>query len=105
MDRLRAINGILSVTVLLCLVVGWTEPFSPELNDLIYHKLFYLLIGVSFVIQSKMMDKKNMQYMMYAAAALCIIGAYLPIDSQYSYIKTIGLFGGVILSVINRPKQ
>lgn len=105
MDRLKAINGVLSVTVLLCLVVGWTKPFSAELNDFIYHKLFYLLIGVSFIVQSKLMTKKNLQYMMYGAAALCIIGAYLPVDSQYSFIKTIGLFAGVILSVISRPKQ
>lgn len=42
---------------------------------------------------------------MYAAAALCIIGAFLPEDSQFSAIKTIGLFAGVIMSIFNRPRQ
>ena len=44
-------------------------------------------------------------YPMYIAAGLCIIGAFLPTDSQYSNIKTIGLFAGVILSIFNRPRQ
>ncbi len=105
MDRLKAINGVLSVVILLCLVVGWFKLLPPDLNDIVYHRIFYILIAVSFVIQSKFIANKNMVYAIYASAACCIIGACMPFDSQYSILKTIGLFSGVIISFFNRSKQ
>ena len=101
----QTIQGILSIAALLCLVVGFFNLFTPEINDLLYNKLFYILIGVSFFFQAPTLANKNLLYPMYAAAALCIIGAFLPKDSQFAMIKTIGLFAGVILSVFNRPKM
>ncbi|WP_027375976.1 hypothetical protein [Kaistella palustris] len=100
----QTIQGILSIAALLCLVVGFFNLFSPEINDLLYNKLFYLLIGVSFFFQAPTLTNKNFLYPMYVAAALCIIGAFLPKDSQFAMIKTIGLFAGVILSIFSRPK-
>lgn len=100
----QTIQGVLSIAALLCLVVGFFDLFSPEINDLMYNKLFYILIGASFYFQAPTLTNKNLLYPMYAAAALCIIGAFLPADSQLSVIKTIGLFAGVILSIFNRPR-
>ena len=100
----QTIQGILSIAALLCLVVGFFNLLAPEINDLLYNKLFYVLIGVSFFFQAPTLANKNLLYPMYAAAALCIIGAFLPKDSQFAMIKTIGLFAGVILSIFNRPK-
>jgi hypothetical protein len=40
---------------------------------------------------------------MYAAAALCVVGALFPVDWKISGIKTLGLLGGIILSFSNRP--
>lgn len=101
----QTIQGILSIAALFCLVVGFFNLFSPEINDLLYNKLFYVLIGASFFFQAPTLTNKNLLYPMYTAAALCIIGAFLPSDSQFSFIKTIGLFAGVILSIFNRPRQ
>ena len=101
----QTIQGILSIAALLCLVVGFFNLFTPEINDLLYNKIFYILIGVSFFFQAPTLANNNLLYPMYAAAALCIIGAFLPKDSQFAMIKTIGLFAGVILSVFNRPKM
>ncbi|AZB21468.1 hypothetical protein EG338_04705 [Kaistella haifensis] len=101
----QTIQGILSIAALLCLIVGFFNLFSPEINDLLYNKIFYVLIGASFIFQAPTLLNKNFIFPMYAAAALCIIGAFLPEDSQFSAIKTIGLFAGVIMSIFNRPRQ
>lgn len=101
----QAIQGILSIAALICLVIGFFKLFSPEINDILYNKLFYILIGVSFIFQAPTLSNKNLLYPMYAAAALCIIGAFLPADSEFAMMKTIGLFGGVILSIFSRPKM
>lgn len=100
----QTIQGILSIAALLCLIVGFFNLFSPEINDLLYHRVFYVLIGASFFFQAPTLTNKNLLYPMYAAAALCIIGAFLPADSQFAIIKTVGLFAGVILSIFNRPR-
>ncbi len=100
----QTIQGILSIAALLCLIVGFFNLFSPEINDLLYNRVFYILIGASFYFQAPTLTNKNMLYPMYAAAALCIIGAFLPRESQLSAIKTIGLFAGVLLSIFNRPR-
>jgi len=104
MKRLQAINGIISGCILLCLVVGWFQLLSPELNVLLYRRLFYFLIGVSFVIQSKFLSNPKFVYPMYGAAALCMIGAFLPLESNFDSVKTIGLFAGVIISIFNRQR-
>ena len=104
-NNTQSIQGILSIAALLCLIVGFFNLFSPEINDLLYNKIFYVLIGASFVFQAPTLVNKNFIYPMYAAAALCVIGAFLPENSQFSSIKTIGLFAGVIISIFNRPRQ
>lgn len=101
-NNLQMAQGIISVLAILCLVAGWFQLFSPEVNDIVSRKLFYLLIGLSFILQAPLLSNPKFIYPMYAAAALCIIGAFLPIDSDFSFIKTIGLLGGVIISFTNR---
>ncbi|MCY0969799.1 hypothetical protein [Chryseobacterium wangxinyae] len=101
-DNLQMAQGVISVLAILCLVVGWFHLFSPEINDILSRKLFYLLIGLSFILQAPFLANEKFKYPMYAAAALCIAGAFLPIDSNLSFIKTIGLLGGVIISFTNR---
>lgn len=100
----QTIQGILSIAALLCLLIGFFDLFSPEINDLLYHRVFYVLIGASFFFQAPTLTNKNLLYPMYTAAALCIIGAFLPQDSQFAIIKTVGLFAGVLLSIFNRPR-
>ena len=100
----QAIQGVLSILALICLAVGWFDVFSPEITELLYHRFFYLLIGLSFVFQAQSFLNKKFVYLMYVAAGLCIIGAFLPFDSQFARIKTIGLFTGVIVSVFNRQR-
>lgn len=101
----QAIQGILSIAALICLVIGFFKLFSPEVNEFLYDKLFYILIGASFILQAPTLTNKNFLYPMYAAAALCILGAFIPQDSQFHMLKTIGLFAGVILSIFSRPKM
>lgn len=100
----QTIQGVLSIAALVCLAIGWFNLLSPEINSFMYHKLFYVLIGASFFFQAPTLLNKNFLYPMYAAAALCAIGAFLPLDSQFSMIKTVGLFAGVIISLFNRPR-
>lgn len=96
------IQGILSIVALVCLAAGWLNLFSPQINHILYNIIFYIAIGLSFFFAAKMYPNKNHQYIAYAAAALCIIGPFLP--ANLSFIKTIGLFTGVILSFVARPK-
>lgn len=100
----QAIQGILSIAALLCLVVGFFNLFTPEINDILYNRVFYVLIGASFLFQASSLSNKNFIYPMYVAAALCIVGAFMRPDSQLTTIKTIGLFAGVVLSIFGRPK-
>ena len=102
MKNSQSLQGMLSVGALLCLVVGWFQILPPHISDIVYKQLFYILIGASFVLQAQMLPNKKVMYAMYVAAVLCIIGAFLPIESQAASIKTIGLFAGVIISLFNR---
>ena len=98
------IQGILSIAALVCILVGFFNLLSPEINDFLYYRLFYVLIGASFFVQAPTLTNKNFIYPMYAAAALCIIGAFMRPDSQLVVIKTIGLFAGVLMSIFSRPR-
>ena len=104
MENFRIGNGIVSVGILFCLIVGWFNLFSPEINDIIYRRVFYVLIGVAFAIQSRLLTNPKMVYPLYAAAALCVIGAFMPFESKFSVIKTIGILAGIIITFTNRPK-
>ncbi len=104
MKNLQVIQGVLSIAALICLVVGWFDLLSPEINSLLSRKIFYILIGASFILQAPLLGNKQLLYPMYASGALCIIGAFLPADSQYAVIKTVGLLAGVIISMFNRPR-
>lgn len=101
----RSIQGILSIAALICMAIGWFNLFSPAINHLLSARVFYVLIGASFLIQAPLLTNKNFMYAMYAAAGACILGAFLPADSKLSVLKTIGLLAGVILSISNRRRQ
>lgn len=99
------IQGILSIGALVCILIGFFNLLSPEINEFLYQKLFYILIGASFFVQAPTLTNKNFLYPMYASAALCVIGAFIPVDSQFSAVKTIGLFAGVLMSIFSRPRM
>lgn len=104
MQNSQRIQGVLSILALICLAVGWFNLFSPEITDLLYQRFFYILIGLSFIFQAQSFVNQKFVYLMYIAAGLCIVGSFLPFDSQFARIKTIGLFTGVIVSIFNRPR-
>jgi hypothetical protein len=103
-NQQQSIQGILSIAALICLAIGWFNLFSPEINHLLSRKVFYVLIGASFFIQAPLLTNKNFVYGMYAAAAICVIGAFIPEDSKLSAVKTVGLLAGIILSLSNRRR-
>ncbi|MBP1166792.1 MULTISPECIES: hypothetical protein [unclassified Chryseobacterium] len=103
-NQQQSIQGILSIAALICLAVGWFNLFSPEINHLLSRKVFYVLIGASFFIQAPLLTNKNFVYAMYAAAAICVLGAFIPEDSKLSALKTVGLLAGIILSLSNRRR-
>lgn len=105
MNQQQSLQGILSIAAIICMAVGWFNLFSPEINTLLSRKVFYVLIGASFFVQAPSLSNKNFMYGMYAAAAICVIGAFLPEDSKLSMLKTIGLLGGIIISFTNRPRR
>lgn len=98
------IQGILSVAALLCLVVGWFNLFSPEINDFLYQKLFYILIGISFYVQAPLLSQQKFVLPMKIAAAFCVFGALLPSSLGLDFLKTAGLLAGVVISLIGRPR-
>lgn len=104
MKNNASIQGIVSIAALACLVIGWFKLLSPEVNAILYHQVFYALIGISFYLQAPTLSNPKFIYPMYGAAALCVIGSVLPENLGLSFIKTIGLFAGVIISLIGRPR-
>lgn len=104
-NNLQSTQGILSIAALLCLVAGWFNIFPDSINIFLSKRLFYVLAGVSFILQVPLIMNRNFVYPMYIAAALCIIGAFLPIDSRLTGMKTIGLLAGIIISFSNRQYQ
>lgn len=104
MKNRNAIQAYVSIAALICLLAGFFNLFTPEINELLYQKIFYVLIGISFALMAPTLTNRNFIYPMYLSALLCVIGAFLPMDSRYIYIKTIGLFAGVLISVFNRPR-
>lgn len=105
MKNMQTIQGIISLAAIICLLVGMFNVFTPEINDFLSRKLFYILIGVSFILMAPFMTNKNYIYPMYAAGILCIAGAFIPAENRFSAIKTIGILAGVILSFSNRSRQ
>ncbi|MEY8761564.1 hypothetical protein [Chryseobacterium tongliaoense] len=105
MKNQQTIQGVISVVALICLAAGWFNFFSPEVSNILSRRVFYILIGISFAIQAPFLSNRNFVYPMYAAAALCIIGAFLPLESRLAGMKTLGLLGGIILSLSNRPNR
>jgi hypothetical protein len=101
-DNQQTIQGIISVVAIICLATGWFNFFSPEVNDILSKRVFYIIIGISFAIQAPFLSNRNFVYPMYAAAGLCIVGAFLPLESRLAGMKTLGLLGGIILSLSNR---
>jgi len=101
-SNLQTAQGVVSILAILCLVAGWFHLFSDDINDLLSRKLFYILIGISFILQAPLLTNPKLIYPMYGAAALCIIGAFLPTGSNLSGIKTIGLLAGVVISFSSR---
>lgn len=102
MRNQQTIQGIISIVALICLAAGWFNFFSPELNVMLSRRVFYILIGISFFLQAPFLSNRNFVYPMYGAAAVCIIGAFLPLESRLSGIKTLGLLAGIIFSLSNR---
>lgn len=105
MKNPQALQAIVSVAALICLLAGWFNFFTPEINEFLYQKLFYILIGLSFILMAPVLTNRNFVYPMYIAGALCIIGAFIPMENRFSAVKTIGLFAGVIISLFNRPRM
>ncbi len=103
MNNTQSIQGIISIAALACLAIGWFNLLSPGINSLLYNVVFYVLIGASFFLQAQTYPNSTHRYIGFAAAAMCVIGAFLPENLQN--IKLIGLFVGVILSFFARPKQ
>lgn len=101
-QNLQMAQGVISIVAVVCLAVGWFKLFSPEMNDLLSKRIFYIIVGISFILQAPLLMNKKLVYPMYAAAALCIVGAFLPYESKISAMKTVGLLGGVIISFSNR---
>jgi hypothetical protein len=105
MKNQQTIQGVISIIAVICLAAGWFNLFSPEINSILSKRVFYILIGISFFFQAPSLSNQKFVYPMYAAALICVVGAFLPLDSRISGIKTIGLLGGIILSISNRPKR
>lgn len=103
MNNIKIISGVLSLATIICLVLGWFQLFSPEMNDFLYQKLFYILVGLTFFVQASLLLNRKLVIPMYVAGVFCIAGIFFPADSQLSGIKTIGLLTGVIISLFNRP--
>ncbi|WP_417428637.1 hypothetical protein [Halpernia sp.] len=97
-------QAFLSFGALACLIIGWLQPFSPEVNYFIYNQLFYLLIGASFFFQAPTLSNPKLIYPMYIAAALCVFGAFIPENYGVGFLKMGGLIGGVVISLVARPK-
>lgn len=102
-QNLQTAQGAISILAVVCLAIGWFNLFSPEVNAILSKRVFYIVVGVSFILQAPLLANRKFVYPMYIAAALCIVGAFLPYDSRVSGMKTLGLLAGVIISFSNRP--
>ena len=49
MKNMQTIQGIISLAAIICLLAGMFNVFTPEINGFLSRKLFYILIGVSFI--------------------------------------------------------
>lgn len=105
LDKLKMINGYVSIALIVCIIIGFFKIFSQDVNSFIYRRLFYILVGVSFFIQTYFISDKKLVYPLYICVALCVIGAFMPLDSSYEGIKSIGLLAGLIITVFNRKKD
>lgn len=103
-NNLQTSQGVISILAIICLLAGWFNIFSVEVNEFLSRRLFYILIGISFILQAPLLTNAKFVYPLYAAAAMCIVGAFLPIDSRFNGIKTLGLLAGVIISFANRAQ-
>jgi len=102
MKNIALAQGVISIIAVLCLAAGWFRLFPQDVNTFLSARMFYIFISVSFVLQAQILFDRKFIYAMYGAAALCFIGALLPLESRISGMKTLGLLIGVIVSLSNR---
>jgi hypothetical protein len=76
-----------------------------EINVMVKYRLLYMLFGLSFILQAQLLDNTQLKYALYAAAACCTIGALVPLESDFTALKTIGLIAGVIITIFNRKRN
>lgn len=104
-QTIAKLQAAISVGAVICLIIGWFNLLSPELNFLLYHKIFYILVGVSFILSAGLFPKPLFRYISIAAAAMCFIGVLVDENSPLTNLKTIGLLVGVVASFLGRPRQ
>ncbi|WP_419869540.1 hypothetical protein [Chryseobacterium sp. CT-SW4] len=98
-------QGIISIIALVCLGAGLFNFFSPEINSILSGKIFYILIGIGFFAEATFLSNRSLAFPMYAAALMCVLGAYVFTDTRFAVIKTIGLIIGIIFSLSNRSRH
>lgn len=98
------LQGIISITALFCIIVGWFNLFTPQINYILSEVVFYILLAVSFVLQAPSMTTSLYKNLMYAFAVAMVLGAVLPKDMGLNFLKMIGLLGGIMLTLIGRPR-
>ena len=105
-SNLQKLQLAVSVLAILSLVLGWFHFFSEEITAFLSQRLFYILVGLSLALQGRMLSFTNPRfvYPMYIVAALCVIGACLPVDSQLEFIKSLGFLLGIVISVLSRSQ-
>ncbi|WKS95625.1 hypothetical protein [Riemerella columbina] len=98
---LKNLQLIFSVLTLICLVIGWVKPFSEAVNDLLRNQVFYIFMGITFMLVGLQYKKPLLRYWIVISGVLVVVGKLLP---SVPYLTAVGLLCCIIPSFIFRNK-
>ena len=96
------ILGLLFFATAISLLLCWLPIFSAETNDFLYQKLFYILMGLSLMVEATMFSGKTVKILLILSGIGTIAGVIFSQQNEtFLSIKNISLLLGFVITVFH----
>ena len=94
------ILGLLFFATAISLLLCWLPIFPAETNDFLYQKLFYILMGLSLMVEATMFSGKTVKILLVLSGIGTIAGVIFSQQNEtFLSIKNISLLLGFVITV------
>lgn len=105
-EKKKILSGLVVMTYMFCILVGFLNPFPKEINSFLANVLFYLLVGIHFLILGSMTKVKKSTNLFFLFAFLCFLGVGISyiLPNLGILIKSLGVILGGCFYLYNKSK-